>query len=880
MGWFRPKSSATVTPTYTGLQLQTSVNTLPVPIVWGATKVSANIVWYDNFQTQEGDSGGKGGYFNANDSTSYSADLIMGLCEGPIAGVNQIWKDQSVYDLSELGLLLFGGATPQPVWSYLETNYPYEALAYQGTAYVCAPSYALGSNAEISNHNFEVEGILFETGGNFIDADPSQVISDFLVNAQYGVGFDGGSIDATTLFGSGGDASLQTYCKAAGIAFSPALTDQEQASSILARWLQICNCAAVWSGGQLKFIPYGDQTIAAGTQTTVTTEIALLSPSTTAPPPTIVMCSAYQFVADGGVVYANSLAPLTYIGASVPEDAGSYGISPPGTYLFATDDEGAGVAITYTYQVLTSYAPDLTPVYSLADNDFVDSRQNEDPVLVSRVDPFSLPTIQRIEVMDRNNQYGLAPVEARDQSQIELYGPRVGSTITAHEICDVSIVASVVAQTILQRELYIRAHFTFKLSWLYCLLDPMDIVEITDANLGLSRYAVRITAIEEDDKGVLTVTAEELTVGVSTPALYRTKKSTSAIPNQGAAADPVNPPLIYEPPAALTGGTNQIWIGASGGSAGAFDPNWGGAYVWGSLDDATYSQLGTITGAVKQGFLTAALPADTGYDTVDTLAVNLAESNGKLASGTQAQALAGVTLCLVDNELIAYATATLTSANNYNLTGLARGLYGTTPVSHAVGASFTRLNQAIVKQDLAAGYIGQTIYFKFQSFNVFGNGVEELSACAAYAYTPAGTGVSDPIAAQLESGLALDLGLVNVAPSLADDFGTAASVALAVIDLGAINPDPIATQLLSGLALDLGLAATAPTVFDDFGLTTGSVASVIDLGLDDAAIDPIAAQILAGGPLDFGSMSVAPTVFDDFGSFNIGVKDEMDLGAD
>ena len=260
--------------------------------------------------------------------------------------------------------------------------------------------------------------------------------------------------------------------------------------------------------------------------------------------------------------------------------------------------------------------------------------------------------------------------------------------------------------------------------------------------------------------------------------------------------------------------------------------------------------------------------------------MNLAESNGKLASGTQAQALAGVTLCLVDNELIAYATATLTSANNYNLTGLARGLYGTTPVSHAVGASFTRLNQAIVKQDLAAGYIGQTIYFKFQSFNVFGNGVEELSACTAYPYTPAGTGVSDPIAAQLLSGLALDLGLVNVAPSLADDFGTAAGVALAVIDLGAINPDPIATQLLSGLALDLGLAATAPTVFDDFGLTTGSVASVIDLGLDDAAIDPIAAQILAGGPLDFGSMSVAPTVFDDFGSFNIGVKDEMDLGAD
>ena len=86
-------------------------------------------------------------------------------------------------------------------------------------------------------------------------------INDFLTNPQYGAGFSAASIDATTLFGSGGDASLQTYCKAMGIAFSPCLTDQEQGSSILTRWLQILNCAAVWSGGMLKFIPYGDAAI-------------------------------------------------------------------------------------------------------------------------------------------------------------------------------------------------------------------------------------------------------------------------------------------------------------------------------------------------------------------------------------------------------------------------------------------------------------------------------------------------------------------------------------------------------------------------------------------------------------------------------------------
>ena len=33
----------------------------------------------------------------------------------------------------------------------------------------------------------------------------------------------------------------------------------------------------------------------------------------------------------------------------------------------------------------------------------------------------------------------------------------------------------------------------------------MDIVTITDANLGLSNYPVRVIEIEEDDKGLLVV---------------------------------------------------------------------------------------------------------------------------------------------------------------------------------------------------------------------------------------------------------------------------------------------------------------------------------------------------------------------------------------
>ena len=74
--------------------------------------------------------------------------------------------------------------------------------------------------------------------------------------------------------------------------------------------------------------------------------------------------------------------------------------------------------------------------------------------------------------------------------------------------------------------------------------------------------------------------------------------------------------------------------------------------------------------------LTAALPAASGWDATDTLSVNLAESGATLSGATAAAAQQGATRSLVDGELLAYESATLTGANAYALTGLQRGLYG------------------------------------------------------------------------------------------------------------------------------------------------------------------------------------------------------------
>ncbi len=162
----------TTAPDYTGLQIQTAVNTLPIPIVWGMSKLAPNVIWYNDFQTygsggkggKGGGGGGGGGKYGGSSQTTYSASVILAPCEGPIVGINTIWKNESLYTLAGLGLSLFTGTDPQSPWSYVSSAYPSQALAYEGTAYVCAENYSLGDSATLDNHNFEIMGLRYGTG--------------------------------------------------------------------------------------------------------------------------------------------------------------------------------------------------------------------------------------------------------------------------------------------------------------------------------------------------------------------------------------------------------------------------------------------------------------------------------------------------------------------------------------------------------------------------------------------------------------------------------------------------------------------------------------------------------------------------------------------
>jgi hypothetical protein len=846
MGFLRKKGPKPAEVTqYTGLQIQTSSDAVPIAIVYGNNKVAPNLLWYGDFlsvpEYSKTKSGGKGG---GNKQTlsgyHYYAGVILGLCEGPIVSVSSVTKDQGQYSAAALNFSLVQGYGSSPTLAYQSD------ISYKGVAYVVSASYDLGSSATIGSLQFELSGLLQSTAAvNARDADPAWIIYDFLTSEQYGVGFPAGSIDAATLFaGTGHD--YQTYCWAARIALSPVLSNRESGNAILARWLQLTNSAAVWSEGKLKLIPYADETV-------------------------------YGYLYDSSPVTFNS---------------------------------------------------NLTPVYDLTDDDFVIDGPEDDPVVIERKDPYSVHNVQEIEISDRAKNYNSATITVWDQNSIELYGRRDGSTITAHEICDKAI-AQTVAQLILQREVYIRNTYTFKLSFEYCLLEPMDIVTLTDSSLGLDQAAVRIISIEEDDSGVLNVTAEEFTAGIGTASVYPIQGNEADVIDRNIVPSAVNAPVIFEPPSSLVEGDSQAWLAISGGLAstrlleedgttgvhsvsatmvsqaagtwvefaayvkadervacrlrihdgstlqsvsfalsgaglvsgatagiklssiedqhhdgwflvsitcamavtaapvvsialenplgtasyagtagngifvwnpqfgwttdvgaegaplsiistpmtpsaatfaadaqdppagaeGSADPYWGGCIVYVSTDDVTYGQVGQINGPSRHGKVVS--------DFGTSISVDLVASDATLDPATPADAANGVTLSLVGNELLAYGGATLTAPpKTYSLSNLARGLYGTTNVAHSAGDRFARLDDAIFKYSIPPAYVGKTLYLKFQSFNIFGQGLQDLSTCATYTFVPTGLGSS--ILDLLSRGFSVSMPSITTAGAIAE----------------------------------------------------------------------------------------------------------------
>jgi hypothetical protein len=657
------KTISTTATAIAGIQIQTSSYGLTIPVVFGTNRVAANLVWFGNFtpvpHTTSTSSGGKGiGKVTSKDTTyTYTAAAILAVAEGPIAGIRSVWKDKDKTTLGALGLTVFTGSPTQATWSFLtgyntsgnwaaEQAYGYngqgasftnQAINYSGTAYLASGAYDLGDSAAVPNHGFEVQGFNIYSGKD--DANPADIIPVMTSSQQFGMGLSLFQIDPLTQY--------SLYCRAAGLFFSPAYTDQAAGADRLKELTDASNSAILWSNGLLKIIPYGDKAISANGAT---------------------------------------------------------------------------------------YTPNMTPLFDLTDDDF---QPGDDPVRISRSTPDDAPNSFSMEILNRAGQYNAEIVTSDDQAQIERFGLKAAPVITAHFICD-STVAKNALELIKQRAVYIRNNYEFDLDARYPMLEPMDIVTLTDAGMNMLRFPVRIIQIDENDDGY-TVTAEDLLIGSASAAAYthdnglRWQQIINASPMNAAA------PIIFELPADPNySGSTGLTVGIAVGGQ-ASDLLYGGCRVWLSLDGTNYKNEGVIYGSSRYGITTSALPAHApGSDTTTTLGISL-RSNRQMISGSAADVAKGTTLMNVGGEFLAYQAATLTGTNAYNLTTLNRGLYNTTAPAQAAGAPWVRIDDAIaILSDLDLKLIGQTVYIKLTAFNTYRTGEQDLSAVSAYTYTITG----------------------------------------------------------------------------------------------------------------------------------------------
>lgn len=617
------------------MRIQQSAYGLTQPLVYGKNRVAANMFWYGDFKstahTTTTKSGGKGGKTKTKNTTyTYSASLMLGLCENKIKDIGIIWRDKEqivtktengvqLKPLDQISFELFDG-DHNPVWGYLASKHPDEAVHYPFLGYVACANYDLGGSAALSNHNFEViSDIIFSD--TIHDANPADVIEDFITNPRYGAS---PSLNMEDL------SEFRTYCAAANLLISPALTEQREAFEIINEIVEAVNCAVVPSPDGLKIRSYGDSAV-------------------------------------------------------------------------------TGNGVTFT--------PNLEPVYHLTDDDFLGEDQ---PVRVRRSRDTDAYNHCQIEYVNRFNQYNTETVEAKDQANIEMFGLRTQDPVKFDFFCEPKIARHAV-QLLLQRKLYVRNEYEFELGWKYCRLEPMDIVTITDESLGLNQFPVRITRVEEDEEGVLSITAEELAVGSRSAVEYDLQSSNGY---QGGNEEPgnVNAPAIFEPPLELTGGKNQIWVAASGGI------NWGGCNVWASIDNTTYEMIGTIYGSARYGTLVSAISVNA------TLMQVQLNTSSQIFAGTLEDAEVDATLCKVGDEYINYIDATLDGSGRYTLSGMLRGRFDDAS-SHNAGESFVRIDRAIFEYDFNSNMVGKQIYLKFTSFNGLEQKEETLDEVTAYSYT-------------------------------------------------------------------------------------------------------------------------------------------------
>lgn len=728
------------------LKLQSSAYGLPIPVLGGVNRIPGNLIDYVDFKatahTTTQSRGGKGGGVKTQNTTyTYSASVVMGICQGQIGAISRVWKGKEV---------LTGGWSPAAIAAATETyTVPGSGpmaytLAHAATA-LGAPSISYTQDHEYTNEGGSVVGysqvVRLASGRDFSFADGVVTI----LKAAY----RGQALTIQYQWGSG--APDLSPLVELGITLVKGDLVQPAAS-----WLVSDHPARAFTYPGLAYVHAEDYDLGSGASVD-NHSFEVQGAGAYRYGPTLPDCNPAEFSAD--------LLTNDRYGARLPAD--TLDVEDWVTYCAATgllmspllkEQQRAGdyveqicrmtnSAPVWSYDRLrivplgdvattgngATYTPNTTPLYDLDDDSWLQDG-TEDPLQWENKQPSDRYNHVRVEFNDRGNYYNTTIAEAKDDADISVNGLRTMATVSAPWICDAAV-AALVARILMQRSLNITGTGRIKLPWSYCLLEPADLVTLTDEALGFAKLPVRITAIGDDEDGTLEVEVEDWPLGTASPARYPSQVAAGFQHNYNASPGSVDVPVFFEAPVERTTTGLEVYAAVKGSG-----PFWGGCGVWISLDGSNYKRMATVYGGARYGSLTGPISAG-------NLPVAV---SGQLLSGSAADAAGLSTLCWVGGavqEYLAYETATLGgSAGVYTLSGLVRGGYGTSTASaHANGAPFVRVDDAIAKSGpLDLALIGKTISLKFTSFNIFQAGEQSLADVSAYTYAITGAMVALP----------------------------------------------------------------------------------------------------------------------------------------
>lgn len=255
MGLFKGTHTVTRADKISNFSVNTAEYGAPVMEILGTTRISGNVIYYDDFTAHEHKETvktGKGGGSTSTQITyTYTVAVILGLCEGPITGIGRVWRDKKTYNYPDerIELTLKKGTASQTPWSYVTDKHPQKAMAYENLAYMCGVV-DLGDRSSLPSYNFEVQGKLLSTGDG-TDVNPMDYI-------KYVLGKVGqGSVTIN------GEANFRSFCSNADLLIStPAdATGTEEAQKIVNEIADLMGAYVFWSNDSYKIVPLADRPV-------------------------------------------------------------------------------------------------------------------------------------------------------------------------------------------------------------------------------------------------------------------------------------------------------------------------------------------------------------------------------------------------------------------------------------------------------------------------------------------------------------------------------------------------------------------------------------------------------------------------------------------